>query len=63
MKVERKNNPKVLSSAFNAIKNKYDDVRVSVDETGLAAALKASAPKGYLNSISTNKGWIKIGCK
>ena len=50
----------MLSGALSAIRNKYEDARVSVDEKELVAALIAAALKGYLNSINILKGKIEV---
>ena len=59
-----KDNPEVLNSALNAIKNKYSDHGVSVDGTELAAALIVAVPKDYLSSIKIHNGWwSEMGCQ
>ena len=53
VRMKRKDDPDVLSSAFTVIKNKDEDAGVSVDE--LVAALIAAVPKDDLSSINTQK--------
>ena len=43
--MKRKDDPKVLSSAFSVIKSKCEDARVLVVETKLMPAFIAAAPK------------------
>ena len=48
----------MLSSALNAIEDKYEDSGLSMDKTELVAALIVEAPKNHLRSINTqNDQW------
>ena len=53
VRMKRKDDPEVQSSALSAIKNKYEGAGVSVDGTELVTALVAAAPKDDLRSINT----------
>ena len=55
-KVSLKNDSKVLCSALNTMKNKYEDTGVSVDEAVLVGALISAATKVYFNSLNIQKG-------
>ena len=59
LRMERKDDSKVISSIPIATKDKYDDAGVLVDETKLVAALISAAPKDYLSSINTQKGHLE----
>ena len=56
VRMKRKDDPEMLSSTPSAIKNKYKNAAVSVDETELVVALIDVAPKDYLN---TQKGQME----
>ena len=49
IRMKRKDDPDMLSSTLTAMKNKYEDHGISVDETELVAALIAAAHKDYLS--------------
>ena len=49
LRMNRKDDPEVLNCALSAIKNKYDDAGVFVDETDLLTTLIAAVPKEHLS--------------
>ena len=49
----------MLSSALSSIRNKYEDARVSINETKFVAALIAAAPNDYLNATNTRMGVLE----
>ena len=58
-KNEKKDDPKVVCSALSAIRSKYEDAGVLVDETKMVTALIAAAPKDYSSSVNTQKGQLE----